>query len=86
MTAAALEVYTTRFIVFAFKHAFGMPRAPSIDLLVTTSSGYLSWKSTGVATWNTPMHPSTTALKLSGLQRSALKILSLSVAPGRLVR
>jgi hypothetical protein len=55
-------------------------------LFVTISSGSFSSKSTGVAVWNTPMHPSIAALKLSGLQRSALKIFSFCVAFGRFVR
>ena len=63
-----------------------MPSAPLIALLVTTSTGSLFWKSTGVATWSTPLHPSMAASKLSGSLRSALKILSFSAAPGRLVR
>ena len=49
-TVDALEVYTTRFTVLEFKHAFKMPSAPLIDLWVTISSGSLSSKSTGVAT------------------------------------
>jgi len=55
-------------------------------LFITISSGSFSSKSTGVAVWNTPMHPSIAALKLSGLLRSALKIFSLWVAFGRSVR
>jgi len=54
--------------------------------LVTISSGSLSLRSSGVATWKTPVHPSMGALKLSGSLRSALKIWSFSDAPGRLVR
>ena len=49
-TADALEVYTTRFTVLEFRHAFKMPSAPMIDLFVTIASGSLSSKSTGVAT------------------------------------
>lgn len=63
-----------------------MPSAPSIDLLVNTSSGSLFSKPTVEATCRTPLQPSMAASKLSGSLRSALKILSFSAAPGRPVR
>uniref|UniRef100_A0A2P2M989 Uncharacterized protein n=1 Tax=Rhizophora mucronata TaxID=61149 RepID=A0A2P2M989_RHIMU len=48
-----------------------MPNAPSIVLFVTTSSGSLVSRSTGVATWKTPLHPLIATRKLSGSLRSA---------------
>jgi len=85
-TVEALEVYTTLFTVFAFTAAFSMPSAPSMALLVTTSSGSFTAKSIGVAVWKIPTHPSTAGPKLSGSLRSALKKCSFSDAPGRFVR
>ena len=63
-----------------------MPNAPSMDLFVTISSGSLFSKSTGVATWKTPLQPSMATLKLSGLLRSAFRICSFWDAPGKFVR
>ncbi|GER35186.1 aspartate--tRNA ligase [Striga asiatica] len=84
--AAMLEVYTTRLMVLASAQACRMPCRPVVTRLTFTSSGSVSSKSRGWATWKSPMHPSMAGLNVSGLSRSALKICSLSDAPGRLVR
>ncbi|GER31241.1 tetratricopeptide repeat protein [Striga asiatica] len=79
--AERLEVYTTRLTVLASMQACRMACRPVVTRLIFTSSGSDSWKSSGWATWKSPIHPSIAGLKVSGLSRSALKICSLSEAP-----
>lgn len=84
--ADMLEVKTTRLTVLESTQAWRIPCSPATALRVLTSSVSWSWRSMGWAVWKTPMQPSMAAAKLAGLSRSALKICSLSDAPGRFVK